>query len=362
MEFKAVDDSQIFTDSDTDSDPETHNVPVKSTLIIGKAGIGKSTYLLENYPDEDYLRTAFTGIAAARIEAKTISSLFALGPECDRSVSLSTNIMYRQKTHLILREKKGIVIDEYYTLPKEVMDRVDEILQIMRNCPLPFGGMHLVLIGDNRQTASIGESFVGSPLYKTLTFTKIVLPYHDKMRLKKRYMKFCNKFRNPKITAKEMIELLKDERFAKEEVPGYTVYHQNKYVDQRNEDEMAKMTTDVIGTFYKTEYKKGCPIMITNNGPEVYNGMLGKLQGFDAKTKELEIEFEDYILETPIKGVKFVPAHALTIHKAQCNSFPGINLYIDSSKLKRNRRDSIRLIYTALTRVRTFKKCYIGWL
>jgi hypothetical protein len=363
MEIQDVSNSQIFTDSDTDSDEKVESkIELESTLIIGKAGIGKSTYLVENYSEVEYLRTAFTGIAAARIEAKTISSLFALGPACDRSVTLSANIMYKQKTHLILREKKGIVIDEYYTLPREVMYKVNEILQIMRNNTLPFGGMHLVLIGDNRQTASIGESFVGSTLYKTLKFNKIVLPYHDKMRLTKSYMKFCNQFRNSKITVKEMIKLLADERFAKEEVPGYTVYHQNKYVDQRNKDEMAKMTTEVIGTFYKTEYRKGCPIAITNNGPDVFNGMIGKLLGFDEKTKELEIEFDDYILETQIKGVKFVPAFSMTIHKAQCATFPGINLYLDSGKMSQNRKDSIRLIYTALTRVRTFKKCCIGWI
>lgn len=361
MDCKDLNEEQLFSDSDTDSNSEPFKAPV-ATLIIGKAGIGKSTYLLKNYSDEEYLLTAFTGIAAARIGAKTISSIFALGPECDREITLSSSIMYRQKTHLLLRKKKGIVIDEYYTLPQDVMDKVDELLQIMRQCPLPFGGMEVVLIGDNRQTAAVGDAFVRSPLYKSMTFEKIVLPYHKKMRLKPRYMKFCNKFRNPKLTAKEMIELLKDERFAQEEVPGYTVYHQNKYVNERNEREMKRMTTEVVGVFDKVEYKKGCPISITKNGPGVYNGMLGILQGYDSEKKELEIEFDDHILETTRRGVEFVPAHAMSIHKSQSNTFPGINIYLDSRKIVRYRNDSIRLIYTALTRVRNFDKCFIGWL
>lgn len=336
--------------------------PKMGTLIIGKAGIGKSTYLLENYSGDDCLITAFTGIASARLESRTLSSLFCLGYESSNSLKLALSIIYRTKKHIEIREKTKLVIDEYYTLPRESMEKVDKILQEINQCQEPFGGMELVLIGDDRQTAAVGDPFVESELYKRLEFRKITLPDHPKMRLAPRYMKFCNEFRNPKLNTKKIIQLLEDPRFAKTEVPGYVVYHENKNVDARNKEEMDKFDGDVIGTVRGVEYKKGCPICITNNGPDVFNGMLGKILSIDKKTKTVEIEFDEYILETDLKSVKFVPAFAMTIHKAQCSTFNGINIYLDSSKIKMDKDDFLRLIYTALTRVRTFKKCHIGWL
>jgi ATP-dependent exoDNAse (exonuclease V) alpha subunit len=351
-----MEEKTLFSDSDSDDEPGVDMIHIR---IIGKAGVGKSTHILENFANKENLLTAFTGIASSRLETKTLSSIFALGPDDSRKVELSLSIMYKQKAHLWIREKTGLVVDEFYTLPAGSMIKVDEILREIRNCNEPFGGMKLILVGDDRQTAAVDDAFVDSALYKSLKFKEMDLPDHPKMRLKPKYMAFCNKFRNHKLSIDKVFKYLEDPRFAKEEVPGYVVYYENRDVNSRNEEEMKKLDTPVLGTFRKLEYKKGAPIMITNNGPDVYNGMLGKLQGFDEKTKELEIEFDTYVLETHIRNVKFVPAFAITIHKCQCNTFKGVNLYISARKIKQNRVDSLRLIYTALTRVPRFSKCFI---
>lgn len=362
MHSEFIDENIIISDSESESESEKEEIFGKGTLIIGKAGIGKSTYLLKNYSGPECLITAFTGIASARLESRTLSSLFCLGFESRNSVRWASSMIYKQKKHIEMREKSKLVIDEYYTLPKESMEKVNEILKEIRKCNEPFGGMELILIGDDRQTSAVGEPFVGSALYNQIKFNKIVLPYHSKMRLSPTYTKFCNKFRNPDIKTKNIIKLLNDSRFSKEEVPGYIVYHENKHVNDKNKEEMKKFKGKVIGNIRGVEYKEGCPICVINNGKDVFNGMLGKLLSIDEKNKMVEVEFDEYILETKIRDIKFVPAFAMTIHRCQANTFKGVNLYINPEKIKIDKDDFLRLVYTALTRVRSFKNCHIEWL
>jgi ATP-dependent exoDNAse (exonuclease V) alpha subunit len=369
METKNIDISngEIFSDSDTNSDTESATEIVKPNevfhdRVIGKAGVGKSTHIMNNFKGDEYLLTAFTGIAASRVEAKTLSSIFALGPDSSRVIKVSAGIMYRTKTHIILRRKKYLVIDEFYTLPADIMENVNKLLQTMLNSEEPFGGLKLILVGDDKQTAAVGDSFIHSKLYKSLKFHEIMLPHNPNMRLKPKYMNFCDKFRNHYIKLEKIFKLLEDPRLSKKEVRGYTVYHENKHVDARNIKEMEKLDTPVIGTFRGVEYKQNTPICITNNGIDVYNGMLGKLLSFDAKNKCVEIEFDTYVLECPVKDVKFVPAFAMTINKAQCSTFEGINIYLSRNKISKYKEDNLRLIYTAMTRVSRFSKCYIAWI
>ena len=357
-------DKDIDTFSGSESDNEEIEKPSQAIHIrvIGKAGVGKSTHIMSNFEGDQYLLTAYTGIAASRIESKTLSSIFALGPDSSRSLELSASIMYKTKMHLMLRKKEYLVIDEFYTLPANSMENVNRLLKTMRNSMEPFGGMKLILVGDDRQTAAVGDAFVDSKLYKSLNFQETMLPYNPMMRLKPKYMEFCDKFRNPNIKLEKILKLLDDPRLAKKEVSGYTVYHENKHVDARNIEEMKKLDTPVIGKFHGIEYKQNTPICITNNGAEVYNGMLGKILSFDSKTKCVEIEFDTYVLECPLKEVKFIPAFAMTINRAQCATFPGINIYLSQKKLKIYKEDNLRLIYTAMTRVARFPRCYIAWL
>lgn len=356
----------LFSDSDSDEDLEIPKkktfIEKKYTRIIGKAGVGKSTYILENFSRDDYLLTAFTGMAAARLETKTLASMFCLGFESGNSVKLATSIIYRCKGHHEIRSKRGLVIDEYYTLPADSMIKVDAILQDIMGNYEPFGGLEVILVGDDRQTAAVDENaFVDSELYKSMEpFKEIFLPNHPKMRLKPIYMKFCDKFRNPKLKISKILKYLSDPRFSQNHIPdGVTVYHENKNVDYRNKKEMEEFEGESLGLIRNVHYKKGCPIIITNNGKDIYNGMMGKLLNFDPKSKIVEIEFDDYVLETALKNVKFAPAFAVTIHKCQAATYRSVNLYIDPKKIARNREDNIRLIYVALTRVSRFSKCYV---
>lgn len=361
-----MDNSQDPFDDSSGSDADVSILPDFSALkpqkflrVIGKAGVGKSTYILKNFGAE-YMLTAYTGLAASRLGAKTISSIFKLGRGSDRSIDLPLKILYRSRDHIKMRELKGLVIDEFYTLPADVMLKVDEILRAIIRDERPFGGLDLILVGDDRQTKCIDENaFIDTQLYQKMVFSETILPAHADMRLKPIYMEYCDKFRNPKLSVEKIMKLLKDPRFAKSEVPGVYVFHENKHVDAMNLTEMNKFEGDVICVMDGIEYKKNCPILVLNNTKYCSNGMIGKL--IEARTKTYLIDFDSNVACVSDE-VKFAPAFSFTIHRSQCNTFAGINLYISIRQIEKKRAESIRLIYTALTRVSRFTKCFIGFL
>lgn len=329
--------------------------------IIGYAGVGKSTYINENYSYHDYLLLAYTRIAASQINGSTISSTFKLGPRNETSVINAIKSMKRFTPHIYehIQLSKGLVIDEFYTTPAAVMEKVNTICKLLRECTESFGGMQLILVGDHRQTESIDNAFVDSELYLNLDIKEIILPEHPRMRLSTEYMSFCNTFRNPKLNRNKMIRLLQDSRFAKEEVKdAYTVYYTNAEVDTRNDQGMRDFEGDVVYQRHGKKYKKNCPIYIKSNWGSICNGMMGFLRGKDKKNLLLEIEGNIYTVKP--SDLDFAPGFAMTIHKIQSKSFPGINVYVRKSDVFKNRSLYIRLLYVALTRVRHFDRCYIS--
>ena len=326
------------------------------SIIIGKAGIGKSTYIIKNFSPDEYLMTAYTGIAAVQINGKTISRIFNLGRFNENNIATCIKKIKIFNKNLVkkLAILKGIVIDEFYTVPYSIIEKVNAICKIMRNNTDDFGGLKLILVGDDRQTECISESFIDSELYKSMKYKQIVLEEHDKMRLTKEYMNFCDMFRNPKLNGDKMRRLLNDKRFAQTEVPGYSVYYTNEEINKRNTDEMEKFNGDII----YGKYKKGCPIYINSSYGELCNGMMGTLDDYAYDNLHITIEDKLYIVESD--SINFTPGFAMSIHKSQAKTFPGINIYIKKDDLLKDRKKYIRLLYVALTRVSHFNKCYIN--
>jgi len=337
------------------SKPEIPIEPYIDNLrIIGKAGIGKSTYITKNYLYHDYLLVAFTGIAASQINGSTLSSTFCLGRFNDTEVDQAVKKMKRFKKRVEhLRLAKGMIIDEFYTVPSAIMSKVDTICQIFRESKLPFGGLQLILVGDDRQTECVEHAFVDTPLYENLKCKEIMLEEHKNMRLTPEYMSFCNTFRNPRLNRNKMLKLLKNTKFAQSEVKGYSVYYTNEEVNKKNNTEMAIAG----GSNIFKNYKKNCPIYITNSQIGICNGVMGKL--VDNKDGFLHIEIDDKVQEIKAYQITFVPGFAISIHKSQSKTWEGVNIYIKKEDLMRDRSKYIRLLYVAMTRVRHFDKCYI---
>ena len=324
--------------------------------IIGYAGVGKSSYINKNFSYHDYLLLAFTGIAASQINGTTLSSTFKLGRfnenSVDKAVS-SMKFMYKLKVEQI-RLAKGLVIDEFYTTPADIMHKVNIICQKLRNCTDNFGGLQLIVVGDDRQTQCVSDAFVDSDLYKSMEFKDIILPEHPLMRLTPKYMKYCNAFRDPRLNRNKILRLLSNNKFAQKKVDGYSVYYTNAEVNNRNNIEIVKFEGEII---YKN-FKKNMPIYITSSWGSLCNGVMGIL--LDKKENFLEIEVDGKTYEIETNKINFVPGFAITIHKCQSKTWDGINIYIKKSDVLADRAKYIRLIYVALTRVRHFDKCHIS--
>jgi hypothetical protein len=328
--------------------------------IIGYAGVGKSTYINNNYSYHEYILTAYTRIAASQINGSTLSSMFKLGRVNENTVSKAIASMKKFNSQMVehIQIVKGIVIDEFYTVPAAIVEKVDLICQVIRECKESFGGLQLILVGDHRQTESIDSAFINSELYNGLNIKEIILPEHAQMRLTSEYMTFCNLFRNSKLNKDKMIRLLENKKFAQEEVVNaYTVYYTNVEVNKRNKEGMENFEGNVIYTRGKIDYKKNCPIYLTSSHGPLCNGMMGFFR--DKVGKNLIIEVDGQNHEVKPGQIDFVPGFAMTIHKCQSKTFPGVNIYLSKHSIIKERSKLIRLVYVALTRVRHFNTCYI---
>lgn len=340
-------------------------------VIIGKAGVGKSTFIKTYYSDIRWIKLSFTGIAAAEIDGSTINSFFNLGYKGDVDTKESIDKMNEVKRDT-LRSALGLIIDEYYTCKKSIVIKINKILKILRNSSKSFGGMSVILFGDDRQTKAIGTSFIDSKLYKkNFIEPLVVLPAHDKMRLTMDYSKFTDAFRDPDISYKKLFKLLKDPRFPKSPIDNVeTVYYTNEEVNKHNDRALDEFKGDEINIKFRTSsncsnqvFKIGCPVRLESNNCGLYNGTLATLVNYDDIKKNVTLSIiKNNITNTVVVNtcvMSFRLAFALTIHTSQCKTLTGINIIMNKFVFKFNKDDSIRLIYTAMTRVRSFENCYI---
>ena len=119
----------------------------KNTLILGKAGCGKSELIksLASMRD-DIILTAPSGIAAQNIGGRTIQSFFYIKPN---TYSFDNNCLHFAEEKIeMINNSNILLIDEISMIRCEILDIVDQKLKIIRNNPKPFGGMKLLFLGD----------------------------------------------------------------------------------------------------------------------------------------------------------------------------------------------------------------------
>lgn len=107
-------------------------------ILLGKAGVGKSTVIRELFRRADelglsYLRCAPTGVAAINIGGETIHRVINLARRTGKA-----NVDF-------------IVIDEASMCRADLLDELDVALQHAMLCQKPFGGIKIILVGDPGQ-------------------------------------------------------------------------------------------------------------------------------------------------------------------------------------------------------------------
>lgn len=160
----------------------------KSLFITGPGGVGKS-YLIQTIVQEltkfgDRVAvTALTGCAALLLgkEAKTIHSWAGIGLGKESASKLASSI--RRYNYKVARRwllTRTLIIDEVSMLTPELLEKLNELAQIMRKNTKPFGGIQVILVGDFFQLPPIyrdSETCFAfeSPVWKELNLTTIEL-------------------------------------------------------------------------------------------------------------------------------------------------------------------------------------------
>jgi hypothetical protein len=114
--------------------------------LTGAAGTGKTT-LIERVKDECLLKkmvVAPTGVAALNIGGSTINSAFRIGFDTFPVIQESKDPRFKK----LLKNLELLIIDEISMVRAPMLDAISETLQIHRNSPKPFGGIHVLACGD----------------------------------------------------------------------------------------------------------------------------------------------------------------------------------------------------------------------
>lgn len=141
----------------------------KNLNIQGPGGTGKSfliQYILQDFPGA--VVVAPTGIASMRISGTTIHSAFRLPP----AVVLSSDLDGIEPAHF-LGSATLLIVDEVSMVRSDVFSAMDYLLKKVRASRQPFGGVQIVLIGDDFQLAPVltpGDFNVVTSLYKAIFY------------------------------------------------------------------------------------------------------------------------------------------------------------------------------------------------
>lgn len=364
----------------------------KNVYITGDAGTGKTMFLKNIIREFKYVNsknilvTASTGIAAQHISGVTIHST-----------------LNRDDLHTI----DVLIIDEASMLSPHYILHVCNIFARKRRCAKPFGGVQVIMSGDNGQLKPINGiiSFYESGLIDEFNFLirPLTVPFRQTDPY---YLNILKELRTGEISKETLMALQKrlisGEHQLKEPLPVH-IFSRREVVEDYNKVRLALLSKEVkefnmdispsrlttaeqkcVNYFVKNhnihatvKIAVGARIIITSNiSQTIVNGMQGTITDIE-KNGIVRIIFDNGIKESmrphtwncfyhkygkgnknqvkriSIKQYPFELGWALTSHKCQGSTFNSIVTSIDETIFAKNQ------IYTILSRVRTLDDLYL---
>jgi PIF1-like helicase/Helix-turn-helix domain len=320
------------------------NQTEKSVFLTGKAGTGKTTFLL-NIVHRTHKRAiivAPTGIAAINAGGVTIHSQFQLPfgafipadslPMTDQvsfqmhnRSSLRQNMRLQENRRKVLQRVELLIIDEVSMLRADVLDAIDTTLRIVRNATFtPFGGVQVLFIGDLMQLPPVVKHeewevlkhYYKSPFFFDAQVLKEDPPLYielDKIyrQSDEKFIHILNNLRHNRIEAADMTILNQYYKpdFASKPNDGYiNLTTHNAKAAQLNESALTQLHGEVFSfpaaiesefpeSMYPLEkvltLKVGAQIMFVKNDlsgeQRFFNGKLAHVEGITMKDGEPEI-------------------------------------------------------------------------
>lgn len=365
-----------------------------NVLLTGSAGTGKSfvmTQVIKWARDNDKKIgvTASTGLSAYLIRGRTIHSYLGIGLG-KKSPELMAQFVMKKNKPLVKRllALDILMIDEISMIDAELLEKISVYLSIIRNNPLPFGGVQLFLSGDYAQLPPISRKYCfEAQCFKDANMHVIVLEELVRQEGDMVFKSILEELRWGNCTkhAKTILKALYHTEFTNGVIPT-RLYSHNVDVDKINNDEYMKLVKDGAETCsYTTTYSNGSIAKSWADGikiPEVINLCVGaqvyitwNLQGIEQQglvngaravvlsvsTKEVTIQLvngeiisiEPYTIKSEEDDkitVTFMPlklAYAISIHKSQGMTLDAVEIDLGDKIFEYGQA------YTALSRART---------
>ena len=395
----------------------------KSIFITGPGGTGKS-YLIQAIYNlipgitGKYVNvTAMTGCAALLLGryAKTLHSWAGIGLGRGSSVELAAQINRSKLGRRRWLSTDILVIDEVSMLTSELLDKLNEVAQIVRRDKRPMGGLQIIFVGDfyqlppvvkadeqgNREIPFVFESPVWKEIVSRIIPLKQIVRQLDPI-----FQKILNEARIGEVS-KESLDILRSRQglqWQNEPIRPSLLHIRRSEVDDINEKNLRALKGErkiftaetvfapldsFIGLSKETpEIKRavekmdrdapymaelilavGAQVMLlTNKEPQrgLVNGSRGIVEGFEGINTVL-VQFQHGAPEPislssweseEIPGLsrKQIPlrlAYAITIHKAQGATLDSALIDIGSNTFEYGQA------YVALSRVKSLDSLYI---
>lgn len=201
----------------------------QNLLITGPAGTGKSFILNKLREEYDIAVTSTTGIAAVNIGGSTIHSWMGMGKGEKAAAyyaqELRTRPYMEQRYDRILRTEI-LAIDEISMMHPNFFTKMDEVLQLVRRCKEPFGGIQVIAFGDFYQLPPVikeKDVFLDfcfeTPLWKEANFQTTLLTKIYRQQGDATFAELLNRMRIGELT-QEDIRALASRELSPSEYPS----------------------------------------------------------------------------------------------------------------------------------------------
>jgi energy-coupling factor transporter ATP-binding protein EcfA2 len=373
-------------------------------IIIGKAGVGKSTLIkvLKKTLDKQCVVVCPTGIAAQNVKGQTINSFFRIPPR-NEMTSWELKNSGEKLAKLLesdLTELNTIIIDEISMVNQFVLESISSVLKVAKNNNSPFGGMRMILIGDLFQLppvdigGRIGDKifFWHSKSYKLANFKAYELNQvyrQEENEENLRFLKTLDNVRTYKISQSDLILLNNKINSNINYIEQTVLCTKNEIAQSYNENGLRKLSSEEFhfnaetkGTWSKDDYPKdlsiklkvGAPVLFMRNDPmgKYKNGTRGIVAEINPIEKKLKIrlnasntieveyvtwahpkynkatEDETLIINDYFKHFPIILGYALTIHRCQGMTLDSVHLDLGTGAFAPGQ------LYVALSRLRNF--------
>lgn len=375
-------------------------------FVTGKAGTGKSTllsYFREN-TKRQVVVAAPTGVAAVNVGAQTLHSFFGFKPDITvEKARRAAKKAVEGNDARVYQTMETLILDEISMVRADLFDCADAFLRVARDRKAePFGGVHVVMIGDLYQlppvVASREREIFAQHYASPFFFDSKVYPQMgvEVLELEKIYRQRDDAFiellgmvRNNTIDDAGLA-LLNSRVVAEQEGDSDGVIcltALNREADVINDERLERLkgrarsfAAEVSGDFDAKAYpagdeiqlKTGAQVMLLNNDSlgRWVNGTIGTIAGMGEESVTVELpdgsreEVEPYtwrmfrfdldraskrIISEPTGTYTQLPvmlAWAVTIHKSQGKTF-------DRAVIDAGSAFASGQVYVALSRLRT---------